>query len=256
MMKKCFIFALALYFLAGAYQTADAQCYRGRCSRKIFYPQWNHVDSMKNDNTGEKNDDDGNDPELPNGCDQCAILKSGEEDTIEHTRVFRRSPCAIRACRSTTRWQYSERNVTDNAVKEDDFPTEEESEPEPTNEIDVVIESQDADADTESNDDVHSYETELIRTVNEHRMNAGLHPLTIRKKGCLLARIHSSNMARSRYIFHAGGYTECVANSSGESNHVVELWLNSLPHRSIIMSPNVTTIAVGSFGPWHTLRVW
>lgn len=100
------------------------------------------------------------------------------------------------------------------------------------------------------------FELAVIAKVNEYRMQAGLNPLAPDEEQCVGARQHSQYMASRGGLVHAGGYMECIAMINGQADAVVNLWMNSPPHRSIIMSQGRSRIAVGHFGQWHTLRVW
>lgn len=104
--------------------------------------------------------------------------------------------------------------------------------------------------------DAAAFEIEVISLVNANRIKAGLNPLETYTEGCIAARHHSHNMASWGRLQHTSGYSECVAMISGQAQAVVSLWLNSPPHRAIIMGQSRTKISVGSFNHWHTLRVW
>lgn len=102
-----------------------------------------------------------------------------------------------------------------------------------------------------------AFEASVAACINEERIKAGLRPLEMVQRQCLFARRHSQRMAAWGGIFHdSTGCAECVARIGGGASGVARLWLNSPPHRAILMSPNATRVTVGSFGPFHTARVW
>ena len=112
-------------------------------------------------------------------------------------------------------------------------------------------------------DTVLSFENEVIRLVNEIRVENGLKPLTTNWELSRVARYKSEDMSAKKYFSHtsptygtpfqmikAFGLT---SRSAGENlaygyktpAAVVEGWMNSSGHRANILNPSYTQIGVG-----------
>ena len=112
-------------------------------------------------------------------------------------------------------------------------------------------------------DTVLSFESEVIRLVNEIRVENGLKPLTANWELSRIARYKSEDMYTNRYFSHtsptygtpfqmikAFGLTyrsagENIAYGYKTPAAVVEGWMNSSGHRANILNPSYTQIGVG-----------
>ena len=112
-------------------------------------------------------------------------------------------------------------------------------------------------------DSVLSYESEVIRLVNDIRVQNGLKPLTANWELSRVARFKSEDMAANRYFDHtsptygtpfqmirAFGLSyraagENIAYGQRTPAAVVNAWMNSSGHRANILSPSYTQIGVG-----------
>ena len=110
---------------------------------------------------------------------------------------------------------------------------------------------------------VLSYESEVIRLVNEIRAENGLKPLTANWELSRIARYKSEDMSDNRYFSHtsptygtpfqmikAFGLSyrsagENIAYGYGTPAAVVNGWMNSSGHRANILNASYTQIGVG-----------
>ena len=110
---------------------------------------------------------------------------------------------------------------------------------------------------------VSSFESEVIRLVNEQRAQYGLKPLTENWELSRVARYKSQDMADNRYFSHtsptygtpfqmirAFGLSfrtagENIAYGQRTPQAVVNAWMNSSGHRANILSTSYTQIGVG-----------
>ena len=110
---------------------------------------------------------------------------------------------------------------------------------------------------------VSSFESEVIRLVNEQRAQNGLKPLTANWELSRVARYKSQDMADNRYFSHtsptygtpfqmikAFGISfrsagENIAYGQRTPQAVVNAWMNSSGHRANILSSSYTQIGVG-----------
>ncbi len=111
--------------------------------------------------------------------------------------------------------------------------------------------------------EVVSYETEVIRLVNEERAKNGLKPLTSDWELSRVARYKSQDMKDNNYFSHTspvyGSPFDMIKNfgisykSAGENiakgqktpQAVVNAWMNSSGHRANILNSSYTKIGVG-----------
>ena len=116
---------------------------------------------------------------------------------------------------------------------------------------------------------VTSYETEVIRLVNEIRRENGLNPLTANWELSRVARYKSQDMADNRYFSHtsptygspfqmikAFGLSyrtagENIAMGYSTPQAVVDGWMNSSGHRANILNASYTQIGVGYVAQGH-----
>ena len=116
---------------------------------------------------------------------------------------------------------------------------------------------------------VTSYETEVIRLVNEIRLENGLNPLTAHWELSRVARYKSQDMADNRYFSHtsptygspfqmikAFGLSyrtagENIAMGYSTPQAVVDGWMNSSGHRANILNASYTQIGVGYVAQGH-----
>lgn len=112
-------------------------------------------------------------------------------------------------------------------------------------------------------DTVLSYENEVIRLVNEIRVENGLKPLTANWELSRVARYKSEDMSGNRYFSHtsptygtpfqmirAFGLSyrsagENIAYGQRTPAAVVDTWMNSSGHRANILNASYTQIGVG-----------
>ena len=110
---------------------------------------------------------------------------------------------------------------------------------------------------------VSNYEDEVIRLVNEIRIQNGLKTLTKNWELCRVARYKSQDMADKHYFSHtsptygspfemmrAFGISyrtagENIARGQRSPQQVVDAWMNSDGHRANILSSHFTQIGVG-----------
>ena len=110
---------------------------------------------------------------------------------------------------------------------------------------------------------VLSYEKEVVRLVNEIRVQKGLKELTYNWELSRVARYKSQDMKDNRYFSHTSpvygtpfqmmksfGITyrsagENIARGQTSSQAVVNAWMNSSGHRANILSTSFTQIGVG-----------
>jgi len=110
---------------------------------------------------------------------------------------------------------------------------------------------------------VSSYESEVVRLVNQHRAQNGLPPLTANWELSRVARYKSQDMADNRYFSHtsptygtpfqmirAFGISfrtagENIAYGQKTPQTVVNAWMNSSGHRANILNGSYTQIGVG-----------
>ena len=110
---------------------------------------------------------------------------------------------------------------------------------------------------------VSSYESEVVRLVNEHRVKNGLSKLTEDWELSRVARYKSQDMKDNKYFSHtspvygspfemmkAFGISyrsagENIAKGQSTPQAVVNAWMNSSGHRANILNSSYTTIGVG-----------
>lgn len=110
---------------------------------------------------------------------------------------------------------------------------------------------------------VTSFEREVVRLVNEHRVQNGLQPLTENWELSRVARYKSQDMVDNRYFSHtsptygtpfqmikAFGLSfrtagENIAYGQRTPQAVVNAWMNSSGHRANILNASYTQIGVG-----------
>lgn len=116
---------------------------------------------------------------------------------------------------------------------------------------------------------VLSYESEVIRLVNEIRAENGLQPLTANWELSRIARYKSQDMVDNRYFSHTsptyGTPFQMIKafglsyRSAGENiaygyrtpQAVVDAWMNSSGHRANILNASYTQIGVGYVASGH-----
>lgn len=120
------------------------------------------------------------------------------------------------------------------------------------------------DADTPSQDsELHQYEAEVIRLVNEIRLQRGLSRLEMDTALSRVARIKSQDMKNNNYFSHTSptygspfdmmkqfgiqykAAGENIAKGQRTPAQVVEGWMNSEGHRANILNSSYTHIGVG-----------
>ena len=119
------------------------------------------------------------------------------------------------------------------------------------------------------NQSVTSYEQEVIRLVNEIRVERGLRELTYNWELSRVARYKSQDMHDNRYFSHTSpvygspfqmmknfGITyrsaaENIARGQSSPQAVVNAWMNSSGHRANILNSSFTEIGVGYVAEGH-----
>ncbi|MER6711979.1 CAP domain-containing protein [Streptomyces sp. NPDC000877] len=116
---------------------------------------------------------------------------------------------------------------------------------------------------------------EVVAAVNRHRTRAGCGPVRLRASLNRAAQAHSADMARRQRLTHTGtdgsgpaarmraaGYhprhtAETIAAGVATPQAAVRTWMDSAPHRDIILTCRYTHagvgVADGGGGPWWTL---
>ncbi|MFF5977884.1 CAP domain-containing protein [Streptomyces olindensis] len=116
---------------------------------------------------------------------------------------------------------------------------------------------------------------EVAAAVNRHRTRAGCGPVRLRAPLNRAAQAHSADMARRQRLTHTGtdgsgpaarmraaGYhprhtAETIAAGVATPQAAVRTWMDSAPHRDIILTCRYTHagvgVADGGGGPWWTL---
>jgi len=108
-----------------------------------------------------------------------------------------------------------------------------------------------------------SFESEVIRLLNQERGKDGLPPLTEQSQLTQAARLHSQDMACNQFFSHvsptagdviervtAQGYSytaigENIAAGQADPSSVVQAWMNSTGHRANIMNATYTQVGIG-----------
>ena len=116
---------------------------------------------------------------------------------------------------------------------------------------------------SEGGDSISSYESEVIRLVNQARQENGLQPLTASGTLSQVARAKSQDMVDNRYFSHTSptygtpfqmlttfgvSYRtagENIAYGQSSPQEVVTGWMNSPGHRANILNSGYTQIGVG-----------
>lgn len=116
---------------------------------------------------------------------------------------------------------------------------------------------------------VLAFESEVVRLVNEHRVQNGLKPLTANWELSRVARYKSQDMVDHRYFSHtsptygtpfqmikAFGLSfrtagENIAYGQRTPQAVVNAWMNSSGHRANILNASYTQIGVGYVADGH-----
>lgn len=114
-----------------------------------------------------------------------------------------------------------------------------------------------------TNSNVVNYENEVIRLVNEIRVQNGLKPLTADWQLSRVARYKSQDMKDNNYFSHTSPVygspfqmmksfglsyrtaAENIAKGQLTPQAVVNAWMNSSGHRANILNPSFTKIGVG-----------
>lgn len=114
-----------------------------------------------------------------------------------------------------------------------------------------------------TNSNVVNYENEVIRLVNEIRVQNGLKPLTSDWQLSRVARYKSQDMKDNNYFSHTSPVygspfqmmksfglsyrtaAENIAKGQLTPQAVVNAWMNSSGHRANILNPSFTKIGVG-----------
>jgi uncharacterized protein YkwD len=115
---------------------------------------------------------------------------------------------------------------------------------------------------------------QLLWYINEARRLHDLPPLTYSYELSIAAQMHTEDMAATPGIMHQGsdgsnpvqrqqryGYQgyyggEAVAWGWESAVPVVEFWVNSPPHRVLILDPNIREVGVGYFADGLAANIW
>lgn len=110
---------------------------------------------------------------------------------------------------------------------------------------------------------------QVIRLVNEVRLNAGVAALAYEQKLAVSADVHARSNARTNTLTHDGWAQEIIdtgfifsaisqniASASDDPTLVVSLWLNSPSHRGTILRPDLTHTGVSCALSSNGLYYW
>ena len=117
----------------------------------------------------------------------------------------------------------------------------------------------------------NAFELEVVRLINEYRAQYGLHPLAICMQLSMAARFHSYEMLALFYLAHQSPYhgapwerasmfgrigvaSETAGAGSGSPQGQVNGWINSPPHRAILLTETRHFIGVGRVGGFTTAK--
>jgi uncharacterized protein YkwD len=114
-----------------------------------------------------------------------------------------------------------------------------------------------------------------VQEINRRRASAGCRPVRPRDPLDRAAQRHSEDMARHAHLGHTGsdgsspadrireaGYraghnAEAIAAGATSASAVVAVWMDSRPHRAILLTCRYTHagvgVAAGEGGPWWTV---
>jgi len=123
---------------------------------------------------------------------------------------------------------------------------------------------------------INDFELEVIRLINEYRVQNGLNPLAISMELSMAARFHSQSMADLSFFAHGNPYYRCDASGrsesratdraemfghvnvqesawgvtenisgSGSPQGVMQQWLNSQGHRAAMLREGYVSIGIG-----------
>jgi len=114
-----------------------------------------------------------------------------------------------------------------------------------------------------------SYEQRILEIVNRERARRGLRPLRLATCAGGYAARWSAELARSERLRHQSLrpiQSSCRAREVGENigygkvsaDAMVQLWMNSRPHRANILNPRFTSIGIGAVrsrgGHWYAVQ--
>jgi uncharacterized protein YkwD len=115
---------------------------------------------------------------------------------------------------------------------------------------------------------------QLLWFINEARRLHGLAPLTYNYELSIAAQMHTEDLVGNPAIMHDGsdgsmpperqkryGYQgiyggEAVAWGFDRAAPVVEFWVNSPPHRILILNPNAREVGVGYYADGRAPNIW
>jgi uncharacterized protein YkwD len=114
-----------------------------------------------------------------------------------------------------------------------------------------------------------SYEKRILELVNRERTRRGLRPLRLATCADGYASRWSAELARSERLYHQSLrpiQRSCRARDVGENigygkvsaEKMVDLWMNSRPHRANILNPRFSSIGIGAVrsrsGHWYAVQ--
>lgn len=100
---------------------------------------------------------------------------------------------------------------------------------------------------------IEQLEREVVRLVNEIRLERGTDALQWDDRLHNLARMHSQDMAIRGYLFHSPADAEYAENAwygpglIWEASDIAKTWLESEYHKTWLLCPNLEHIAVGIY---------
>lgn len=163
----------------------------------------------------------------------------------------------------------SETEQPDNNIPGNNTPGIPETNQPETNQPDINVPEEDgSEPETDNNETEHdkeenSFADQVVKLVNEERVKAGLHPVTLNKEVASAARIRakeievsfshtrpngssfSSVLTENGIRFNRAG--ENIAWGQTSPEQVMKAWMNSDGHRANILDPNFTEIGVGHY---------
>ncbi len=104
----------------------------------------------------------------------------------------------------------------------------------------------------------------MLRLINDYRARNGIGPVTLSPTLTNAAEFHSRDMAARNYFSHdlpgiaswsqnitnhgysAGTRAENIAAGYGDAQRTFDQWVNSTPHRTNMLNPNLRAIGIGA----------
>jgi uncharacterized protein YkwD len=109
---------------------------------------------------------------------------------------------------------------------------------------------------TQATENVTAEEQACIDVLNKERVRHRLKEVTINVEKQEITREWSRTMEKSGFR-HAGKIIECIARNTQSSGEVAaKQWINSPPHRAVVLSSRFNAFSIGHSGHFFTLRAY